>query len=67
MQDEKFNSTDISKYRKKYKLSREQMAADLGVSYQTIFRWEKKNNEMKVTTSLALQKYFEKQEQKRGN
>jgi DNA-binding XRE family transcriptional regulator len=32
---------DIKTFRKKYKLSREDLASKVGVSYMTIYRWEK--------------------------
>ncbi len=32
---------EIIKFRKKHKLSREDLASKLGVSYMTIYRWEK--------------------------
>lgn len=32
---------DIKAFRKKYNLSREDLASKVGVSYMTIYRWEK--------------------------
>lgn len=32
---------DIKTFREKYKLSREDLASKVGVSYMTIYRWEK--------------------------
>ena len=32
---------NIKSFRKKYKLSREDLASKVGVSYMTIYRWEK--------------------------
>lgn len=33
---------NIKSFRKKYNLSREDLASKIGVSYMTIYRWEKK-------------------------
>ena len=33
---------NIKEFRKKYGLSREDLASKVGVSYMTVYRWEKK-------------------------
>lgn len=45
---------DFKSLRKKLKMSREQVAVRLGVSYRTVQRWESKNTEPPTVAIMAI-------------